>query len=480
MIVADAIANNHRHGNRLDAADKEWHLSSPTPYDPPLTYSGWQQSKALGARIGDILRGRIAEDEAARKIQSKLGTKPRRKHYRVVVHSSPFLRCVQTSTAISAGLRAGPGATFTTSTYSSPAPTSRNDPKDASPIERPVLRLDAFLGEWLNPDYYELITPPPGSVMMIASAKAELLRRENYGSIPHFQHHHVHSHSSPSNHLWGSHHSPMTTSPSAGSGLDNMAGMASTLPPVGKGQTGPYVSPTPAFALSSNAPIPAGFVNHARDACVDVDYQWDSMRKPYLFGDGGEYGEEWSAMHRRFRNGVQKMMDWYVGAERPSEMLANASKSRTNSFASSRDTAPLDHPEPSEDLDEETVVILVSHGAGCNALIGAITNQPVLADVAMSSLTSLIRKPDSALPPNPHTYDHTLSIPLHKHYTLALFANTDHLRSSSSVNFTPQFTAHPRSSMAAALNGTLNSGGFRTRHANSFTSGLGVTPSTLR
>ena len=37
-------------------------------------------------------------------------------------------------------------------------------------------QVDARLGEWLSPDYYEFVTAPPPSNMMIAGAKAELLR----------------------------------------------------------------------------------------------------------------------------------------------------------------------------------------------------------------------------------------------------------------------------------------------------------------
>ena len=57
------IAHIHfyRHGARLDAADTQWHLTSPTPYDPPLTYGGWRQSQALGAKIASIIQSREGE-----------------------------------------------------------------------------------------------------------------------------------------------------------------------------------------------------------------------------------------------------------------------------------------------------------------------------------------------------------------------------------------------------------------------------------
>src|SRR5699024_1321833 len=71
-----------------------------------------------------------------------------------------------------------------------------------------------------------------------------------------------------------------------------------------------YVPPTPGYAISSSDPIPSGYVAHARDACTRIDYQWDSTRNPN-WGDGGMYGEEWSAMHGRFRRGLMDMVDWY-------------------------------------------------------------------------------------------------------------------------------------------------------------------------
>jgi len=115
-----------RHGARLDAADKQWHLTSPTPYDPPLTYGGWTQSRALGVRIASLLDARelpsnqhhteprnddptdygstIASlDGQGSSVEHRHQTHKKRKH-NVIIHSSPFLRCIQTSTAIAAGL----------------------------------------------------------------------------------------------------------------------------------------------------------------------------------------------------------------------------------------------------------------------------------------------------------------------------------------------------------------------------------------
>ncbi len=192
-----------RHGARLDAADKQWHLTSPTPYDPPLTYGGWTQSRALGTRIANILRSRETDDEVplTNELQDQNGGNRWKRRHKVIIHSSPFLRCVQTSVAISAGLAQNSGHALPpppsshvskpmhsspsirpTIATSSPRLVPISEPPTASkvngrPQEQPenikksTIRVDAFLGEWLTPDYFEQITPPPSSIMMVAGAK---------------------------------------------------------------------------------------------------------------------------------------------------------------------------------------------------------------------------------------------------------------------------------------------------------------------
>ncbi|KAK3940271.1 hypothetical protein QBC46DRAFT_127585 [Diplogelasinospora grovesii] len=487
-----------RHGARLDAADKQWHLTSPTPYDPPLTYGGWQQTKQLGARIGSIIRERVLEDEAAEKQSLGSGVRPKRKRYKVALHSSPFLRCIQTSIAISAGLAQDPAPWGPSNSKSKPPvagestsprskPTVVTDVRDSEsqaakpnksgPIRKSVLRLDAFLGEWLSPTYFELITPPPASVMMLAGAKADLLKREDYTSYPTFN---SHAHSNSQGQLWSPVSRSIPVSPPGGGaadGFDDMAGLANSLsrsaslssqdsrwtPGASSAKPGGYVAPVPHYAVSHNHPIPMGYVAHARDACVDIDYQWDSMREPLEWGDGGTFPEEWTEMHQRFRKGIQSLVDWYSSTENPTEMVTktaayNLNKSRGGNVACAE--------EDLDDVETETIVILVSHGAGCNALIGAITHRPVLMDVGMASLTMAVRKPvqdgaedGMALPGNGHTKE---SIPVHRFYDLKLFADTDHLRSPA-----PTPTSSRSPSTANMVSGT------RGRYANSFSTTLG-------
>ncbi|KAI9886615.1 MAG: hypothetical protein M1823_001594 [Watsoniomyces obsoletus] len=387
-----------RHGARLDAADSQWHLTSPTPYDPPLTYGGWHQSRALGARIASLLRGEGV-------IDSTPDTGRRR---RVIIHTSPYLRCVQTCIGISAGLAQQQ------SSFSRDDDSGKN--KGIPRKARPLLRVDAVLGEWLNPDYFEQITPPPDSMFLLTSAKGELLKPGDYT--------HIHDTSAVSS-FPGGWSAVDTETP-----LARISQLADALPrdraashSVVEGgrearrllvdtRTEAYVHPIPSYAVSSSDPIPAGYVAHARDACLDVDYQWDSSREPLDWGSGGEYGEEWAAMHKRCRKALHKMLSWY------------------------RDQDSEDH---------DTVLVLVSHGAACNAFIGALTDTPVLMDVGLASLTVAVCK-------NLESRDGIAEA-----YDVRLIGSTDHLRPSSSHQSSPTVATplrkHHRPTGSAVVDG---------------------------
>ncbi|MCJ1260770.1 hypothetical protein MMC22_000633 [Lobaria immixta] len=511
-----------RHGARLDAADSQWHLTSPTPYDPPLTYGGWKQAQALGGRIATILRSRetlsdtelhdgilknpglAALDglengkEGSHSHQSQPG---RRRKQRLIIHSSPFLRCVQTSIAISAGLEQSQGLHNASSQSSHPKPhthphqmhsgsphlramdhwhspylsaipepgeneiePSRKSQAKPTSTSKARLRVDAFLGEWLSPDYFEEITPPADSVMMIASAKADLLRQGEHLEILQSTNGSTLSHGNfPGG--WGSGRSMASASAEDGEDgpLGNMSDLSQRLPRFSRSQTHTgsaplgirashnttragekvvsnvrgYTPPTPAYAISPSDPIPLGYVAHARDACVDVDYQWDSMRLPHDWGDGGCIGEEWSSMHKRFRRGLHNMINWYRGCD---------TRTREENIREDATRHAEPNVEPSEGHEEETdtILVLVTHGAGCNALIGALTNQPVLMNVGMASLTMAVRKE------NPITSKFSLSssssssdasttasqtrrrsiidLGISDDYDVKIIASTDHLR----------------------------------------------------
>jgi hypothetical protein len=526
---------SNRHGARLDAADQSWHLTSSTPYDPPLTYGGWIQSRALGLRIASLLQQRekgtassgtsspaipptdpglgikdFAFLEANLPARSTSTSRTKRRKHRVVIHSSPFQRCVQTGIGISAGLsqyqglpanaRKSSDARIKTLSQLRNSPSLRPRDASASPQLRPVpehesesheylrsslkekdpqphirttLRVDAFLGEWLSPDYYEMITPPPESTLMVAAAKAELVRQAD--NIE------TYTPSSPvvsGGNLWGTpqaarQHShsvsnvPSPLSHETDGPLDNWQTFSRDVPSRDRtnslGINKPpeqfrpadhsnmphkhdnsnlsgYTPPTPTYAISPGDAIPRGYVAHARDQCVKVDYKWDSMRAPQCWGDGGQFGEEWSQMHKRFRHGLSSMVDWYA---------TSRSESKQPMY---------DHHEaaPEEDDDEDLVVVLVTHGAGCNALIGALTNQPVLLDFGMASLTMALRKDGASTSPSAGEHRSPLESPalgnspalkpadavsrplprrqssidsgLSSHYEMKIIASSEHLR----------------------------------------------------
>ncbi|KAL8676453.1 MAG: hypothetical protein Q9186_007029 [Xanthomendoza sp. 1 TL-2023] len=502
MDKPPAIVIIARHGARLDAADKQWHLTSPTPYDPPLTYGGWVQSQALGNRIGGVLQARYTSSERARLDKSSkiiehgpangvadgrggyVGLMPnggydkKRKH-KIIIHTSPFLRCIQTSVAISAGItqfngpvpangQRGPskhhpmhseaqiptnpasprviGMENRTTPHLSAIPEPAELDDDSAehkeqPVEqhKPCLRIDAFLGEWLSPEYFDMITPPPSSVMMLTSAKADLMRRGEYVDVPAGSY----RNSSGKGNFpggWGS-NSPAKVGvsiPDNSGPLSTVSTVGATLPRLNRasshgnisnpspsnntrtspksvstietstliGKTG-YEPPTPSYAISPSDPIPPGYVAHARDACMEVDFQWDSMRQPHDWGSGGEYGEEWSGMHKRFRRGLQSMITWY-GHNHAGVTTQNI-------------------------LDGS-----ITHGAGCNALIGALTNQPALLDVGMSSLTMAVHKHTSdeqaqspSSPKQSSRRQSLLDTGVLGEYDVRITASTDHLHARS-------------------------------------------------
>jgi hypothetical protein len=281
------------------------------------------------------------------------------------------------------------------------------------PNPKSKLRVDAWLGEWLNPQYYENITPPPPSALMVATAKGQLMQNEHIDVYTPT----ISSKSSTSS-LWGggggktqgaadnwSHvrdalptataARDRATSVTSANSSDTGSGrrspfrpghvlhpQSSTLP---KYETTAYIPPTPSYAVSSSDHIPRGYVAHARNATVNVDYQWDSSRQPQDWGDGGQYGEEWTSMHIRFRRGLINMVRWYSQND-PDDR---------NEDALGLDQAEYEGDDEEVEEQEDLVIVLITHGAGSNALIGAITEQPVLLDVGMSSLTMAVKKDDA-------------------------------------------------------------------------------------
>jgi hypothetical protein len=388
-------------------------------------------------------------------------TKPKSK--KIIIHSSPFLRCIQTSIGIAAGI--GQSVTkFAAASngehvgnFKSHIPSEnehrRSRPrerlKDTSKwsmqtldeeeehppisIEKPILKVDAFLGEWLSPDYFEHITPPPSSPLMVLSAKAALLLEEDIdtfeppsGAVGNFPggwqrtpqsdlHIDMTSGRSSLAQALSRQRASSQSRISEASGSSNNSSTLSAFLAYG----GYYHPPIPTYKVSPSDPIPRGYVSNARNVCADVDLQWDSMKEPQEWGDGGEFEEEWSSMHRRFRRGLMGMVNWYQ----------DHSVGHGNGETCSDTTI-------GEDDDHELIVILVTHSSGCNALIGAMTNQPVLIDAGQASLTLATRSPKvdpyPALSSSPTGHRREpVDIGLSNEYEVKIRASTDHLRADA-------------------------------------------------
>jgi hypothetical protein len=459
--------------------------------------------------------------------EPKLHQGGRRKH-KVVIHTSPFLRCIQTSIAIGAGIaeyqdplkvgghvsnaKAPPmhsshpmhsGSPHIRAMEHTNAPhldailepdeDLEEKPRElqgkAKQIEQSQLRVDAFLGEWLSPDYFDSITPPPSSVMMVAGAKADLLRQ---GELISFSDRSIKDSANQGGTAAGGNSQKDSSkgalasvsslkqslprldranSHSSGSiessrAVEKMLSNFDTIPDLRDAAR--YVPPVPSYAISPLDQIPPGYVAHAKQYCIDMDYAWDSMRPPLEWGNGGEYGEEWSAMHKRFRRGLYNMILWYGShdtSKRPG--IINEDKAE-NQTLDGNDEAP------------DTVLVLVTHGAGCNALIGALTNQPVLLDVGMASLTMAVRKESgrktsssTESPVRTSRRRSSIDLGISNDYEVKLTASTEHLRAgmhtkSSSLSQQSSGTASPQASAYRHRSGSTMS----TTSTNSSSDGI--------
>lgn len=443
----------------------------------------------------------IDDDFAEKHGRGHQSQRGKRRRHRVIIHTSPFLRCVQTSIAISAGIsqhqgpvhpsshqiHSKPHAMHSGSPYiramdgrdspylSAIAEPENNDrPRQKRKLHRTLLRVDAFLGEWLSPEYFDKITPPPESKMMVASSRAYLL----HGDPVKMTHTSNRTSSGQGNFPGGWNSGSAADSKSLDSDDDtsiaDLSSLSQSMPRLNRVNTHSagsspkqsdltyhrgaersrtpesltYVPPVPSYAISPSQPIPSGYVSHARDACVKVDNLWDSLRPPLEWGSGGGYEEEWSAMHKRFRKGLHEMISWYRShddCETLNPMRDDSSESKTSD---------RQERENYDDDEIDTVLVLVTHGAGCNALIGALTNQPVLLDVGMASLTMAVRKsvdykrvssPQSEdVPTSPSRRRHSLiDTGISEDYEVKITAATEHLRPGSPFLAGPQLQRVP-------------------------------------
>lgn len=489
----------------MDAEDRTWQDLSAEPYDSPLSYGGWTQTRALGARIASIVctrelslqhddsRPNSGSTEHPRRPGSSGTSLQKRRKQKIIIHSSPFLRCIQSSIAISAGIsqflgnQAKPQVAaqprYPRNRLFSPARSQSLEQRggdirsgsagrkgsitelneagaDFTPLislDKPLLRVDAWLGEWLSPSYYEFITPPPPSEVMLAGAMADLSKSAEtiQGATLASESASINQSDAEQDLLEGT-----------GATTLSLVDLARVLPELSSDEAprfrdsfatgssrrtrsdsssevahGGYSPPVPTYALSITEPIPAGFVAHARDACLDIDHTWDSTGEPQNWGDGGEFGEEWSSMHVRFRSGLANLVSWYKD-----HGVQNASQTETDT---------------GDDGEEDVILVIVTHSAGCNALIGGLTNQPVLLEVGMGSLTMAVHKEAPTLIPHPSPRHRrtsssssssvkrsSIALAVHEEYDMKLTASTEHLKPGAELFRMPTMSSATMSSIA--------------------------------
>jgi hypothetical protein len=364
-------------------------------YDTPLTYGGWKQAQALGAYIAQLLL---------------LPGNPDRRKKRIIIHSSPFARCVQTAIGLSAGIAqvVPPVADTSNETENSGPIVTRI----ASPYSRITLKIDPWLGEWMTEQYFNHWVPTSlrssdivarARTLLTSTGEAEGIRidvKTLSSNIP-------------------------AREPQSPKDISTINALKIQSLVSARGRT--YVAPTPNHAVLATDIIPKGYVAHARDACIQFDKTWVGLR------DGGEYGEKWSDFHQRIGAGVEAMLQWYL-VHRYDETLLGASQNdrglvedELNKAASEKveestkrlSDISLGSVNASPDSDEELIVILVTHAGGCNKLLHAFTHKPVLIDFPQSSLTIAMKNTDF----NGAGELDTLS----KQYKVVLQASTDHL-----------------------------------------------------
>ncbi|KAI8644313.1 histidine phosphatase superfamily [Parasitella parasitica] len=112
-----------RHGERLDHADKLWQPQDPSLgiWDPPATKQGMLQAEKTGSWMLELMQNQQSLDPDS---------------IDIVIYTSPFQRCIDTSIGIIKGLR------------------QKKNP--------PTLRIDLGLGEWMCERFFDSVSCSAG------------------------------------------------------------------------------------------------------------------------------------------------------------------------------------------------------------------------------------------------------------------------------------------------------------------------------
>ncbi|CAO3655047.1 unnamed protein product [Mucor fragilis] len=128
-----------RHGERLDHVDKLWQPQdlSLGIWDPPITQQGMLQAEKTGSTLRNLMQNQYKMDVS---------------NVDIVLYTSPFQRCIDTSIGIIRGL------------------DQRKNP--------PTLRIDLGLGEWMCERFFDSVSCSASH--LIARQQEKLARQQAY------------------------------------------------------------------------------------------------------------------------------------------------------------------------------------------------------------------------------------------------------------------------------------------------------------
>ncbi|RUS27670.1 histidine phosphatase superfamily [Jimgerdemannia flammicorona] len=134
-----------RHGERMDRIDKNW---QPDPslglWDPPLTPRGFLQAQKTGAYLTDLAKEKAALNP----------------DFRVVIYTSPFQRCVDTTLGLAQGFHeACKPVLGRAGRPNHPLSTTTNTATSDSAKTAPLIRLEPGLSEWMSDEWFDEVCP---------------------------------------------------------------------------------------------------------------------------------------------------------------------------------------------------------------------------------------------------------------------------------------------------------------------------------
>jgi hypothetical protein len=88
------------HSTRLDRVDLNWFSESIAPYNPPINLKGWFEGIKLGLTVGLSIQREFEQ----RNIENQADNDAVSQWPQVIIYTTPSLRCLQSSTAISIGI----------------------------------------------------------------------------------------------------------------------------------------------------------------------------------------------------------------------------------------------------------------------------------------------------------------------------------------------------------------------------------------